>query len=152
MNWRDKLVKAIDLQANSKHKAIVIVLSLFLVLTYISTGYNILASYLNTNQGQVAAAAWYNSDWSFRKKITIDHTQVDANLTDFPVLINYDKEGDLKQYAKSDGTDILFTSSDGITKLSHQIENYDNTDGSLRAWVKTNLSSTTNTELYILRQ
>jgi hypothetical protein len=123
---------------------------LFLVLTYANTTYNILASYLNTNQGKVASAAWYDSDWKFRKKITIDHTKVDADLTDFPVLINYDEEGDLKQYAKADASDILFTSSDGTTKLSHQIENYDNTDGSIRAWVKiSSLSSTTDTELYI---
>ena len=96
------------------------------------------------------AADWYDADWGFRKKITIDHTKVDADLTDFPVLINYDEEGDLKAYAQADGDDILFTASDGITKLSHQIENYDSTDGSLRAWIKApTLSSTTNTEFYI---
>ncbi len=36
---------------------------------------------------------------------------------------------------QSDGGDILFTSSDGTTRLAHEIENYDNVNGQLVAWV-----------------
>ena len=34
--------------------------------------------------------AWYNSNWNYRKKITIDNTRVSgsSNLTNFPVLFN----------------------------------------------------------------
>lgn len=35
-------------------------------------------------------AGWYNSNWQYRKKITIDNTKVSgsSNLTNFPVVIN----------------------------------------------------------------
>ena len=70
-----------------------------------------------------ALAGWYNSSWTYRKAITIDNTKVDANLTNFPVLISM-TDPDLRDNAQSDGDDILFTSSDGTTKLSHELEKY----------------------------
>ena len=81
------------------------------------------------------AASWYNASWQYRKLITIDNTKVAANLTDFPVLISI-TDTDLRDDAQSDGDDILFTSSDGTAKLSHEIEDYDGTTGALVAWVK----------------
>jgi len=36
---------------------------------------------------------------------------------------------------KADGTDILFTASDGATKLAHEIESYNAVTGQLIAWV-----------------
>ena len=41
------------------------------------------------------AAALALSNWSYRKKITIDNTKVSANLTNFPVLINLSSDSDL---------------------------------------------------------
>jgi hypothetical protein len=100
-------------------------------------------------EGRVAGVAWYDSGWNFRKKVTIDHTKVDADLTDFPILIN-ETDADLQANAKADGSDILFTSFDGVTKLSHEIETYDSGTGELVAHVKVpNLSSTNDTELYL---
>jgi len=40
---------------------------------------------LNNVQAQ---ASWYDSGWDYRQKITIDSTQVDNNLTDFPVYMD----------------------------------------------------------------
>src|SRR5581483_470952 len=49
-----------------------------------------------------------------------------------------------------DGTDILFTASDGITKLSHELESYNPTTGQLTAWVKVPaLSPTGDTVVYV---
>ncbi len=89
------------------------------------------------------SGAWYDASWSYRKTVTIDDAKVGgaANLTDFPVLISV-TDTDLKATAsggyvgQTDGGDILFTSSDGLTKLSHEIEKYDSTTGELVAWVK----------------
>ena len=56
----------------------------------------------------------------------------------------------LKSIAQSDGDDILFTASDGSTKLDHEIEKYDSTTGELIAWVEVaTLQGATNTEIYI---
>ena len=90
---------------------------------------------------------WF-SGWQKRKKITIDYTKVEANLNDFPILINVTDTG-LRDYAQSDGDDILFAASDGTTKLSHEIETFNGTTGQLITWVKTNVSATINTVLYL---
>ena len=39
---------------------------------------------------------WWNSGWSYRKKITIDNTKVDADFTNFPVLISFSSDSDGK--------------------------------------------------------
>jgi len=95
-------------------------------------------------------AGWSNATWTKRKLITIDGTKVaSGGVTDFPVLISI-TDANLKAGAQSSGNDILFTSSDGITKLSHEIERYDNTSGQLIAWVKVpSLPSGSNTTIYM---
>ncbi|MDD1670920.1 MAG: DUF2341 domain-containing protein, partial [Methanomicrobiales archaeon] len=93
---------------------------------------------------------WLSCNWQDRKKITIDHTKVSATQTDFPVLINLSSDSGLQSHARSDGYDILFTSTDGTTKLSHEIDKYTSSTGALLAWVKVpSLSSTTDTVLYM---
>ncbi len=95
-------------------------------------------------------SGFYNSAWIYRKQIVIDHTKVSADQTNFPVLISISSDSDLAANAQSTGNDILFTSSDGTTKLNHEIEKYDSTTGQLIAWVKVpTLSSTTDTILYM---
>jgi len=103
---------------------------------------------MNTLTALNLSFSWYDSDWLYRKKITINHTKVDDNLTDFPILIST-TSNDFASKAQSDCDDILFTQSDGKTKIPHEIEYYASSTGQLVAWVKTNLSSTTDTELYI---
>ena len=79
--------------------------------------------------------------------ITVDSTQVDANLTDFPLLIDI-TDTDLDSDAQPNGDDILFTADDGTTKLDHEIESY--SAGDLIAWVRVpSLSSSTDTVIYI---
>lgn len=86
-------------------------------------------------------------EWSHFKYITIDHTKVDGDLTNFPVLISiYDS--DIKSKAQTDGDDIAFFDSYG-NHLDHEIEVYDNaynsTHAQLIAWVKCNLTSSIDT-------
>ena len=84
-----------------------------------------------------ADAGWYDSAWTYRKMITIDNTKVPETLSDFPVLINLTTDTDLANNAQSDGDDILFTSADGVTKLSHEIEKFDSGTGELVARLMT---------------
>jgi hypothetical protein len=92
--------------------------------------------------------SWWDSNWLYRKMVTINHTKVAADLTGFPVLIDI-VDSDLSSKAQSSGNDIVFTDS-SMNKLSHEIERYDNNTGHLVAWVKVpSLSSTSDTALYM---
>ena len=125
------------------HKTINIALALVLILA------GILADFA-LPQPVHASAGWYNASWQYRKTITIDYTKVSGSQTNFPVLINLTSDSDLAAHARSNGFDILFTSSDGTTKLSHEIEKYTSATGELVAWVKVpSLSSTADTVLYM---
>ena len=92
---------------------------------------------------------WYNAAWEFRKGVTIDSAQVADDLADFPVLITVNADPELVASALANGDDILFTSADGVTKLAHEIESYDSVTGALTVWVKTDLSATADTQLFM---
>jgi hypothetical protein len=95
------------------------------------------------------ALDWYDANWLYRKAITINSTQVDANLTNFPVLIDI-TDADLASGAQSDGYDILFTDATGTFQLHHEIEYYADSTGDLVAWVEVPfLDATTDTKLYM---
>lgn len=80
-------------------------------------------------------AAWSDSNWAYRKAITIDGTKIIGGPhDDFPVLISI-TDADLTA-SRADGFDLRFTLDDGETQLSHEIEKFDNTTGELVAWVK----------------
>jgi hypothetical protein len=94
-------------------------------------------------------SAWGMPDWQYRRKIVIDHTEVAAGLTNFPVLIKI-TDADLASHAQNDGDDFLFTASDTQTQLAHEIESYDSATGQLVAWVNVpNLSATQDTVLFL---
>lgn len=111
--------------------------------------------YINMTGNKVVTAVfvwtqtnWWNPEWKYRRTITVDHTKVGGELTDFPVLIEI-TDISLAQKAQPDGDDIVFTNANNV-KLSHEIELYDSTTGHLIAWVKVPyLSLTTETVLYI---
>ena len=95
-------------------------------------------------------AAWYDSDWQYRKKLTLDETMVEDNLVNFPVLISFTGDTDLAADARSDFYDVLFTASDGTTKLDHEIESYNSTNGDIVAWVKVpTLSTEVDTKIFM---
>ena len=97
-----------------------------------------------------ADPGWYDAAWAYRKKITIDYTKVAATLTDFPVLISLPTDSGLADNAQDDGDDILFTASDGVAKINHEIETFNGTSGQMVAWVKVSgLSSSADTDVYM---
>ncbi|MBI5734051.1 MAG: DUF2341 domain-containing protein [Candidatus Kerfeldbacteria bacterium] len=109
--------------------------------------------------GTLNSSGWYNTAWAHRKAITIDHNKVASSTSEtysnFPVLISM-TDADLKytgsggQVGSSTGADILFTSSDGTTKLNHELEKYSSSTGETIAWVKLpSLSTSTDTTLYM---
>jgi len=93
--------------------------------------------------------AWWNYDWGYRKLITLSHSQVPSDQTNFPVLINISTDTDLRDSAQSNGNDIAFTDASG-NQLHHQIEKYTSATGQLIAWVNvTSLSSSSDTQIYM---
>ena len=113
---------------------------LFIVLTSIFINFSLLAQ---------------PSGYSYGKKITIDNTKVSGSgsHTNFPVLISL-TDNDLRTTGNSgyvqssNGYDIIFTSGNGSTTYSHEIEKYNASTGEFVAWVNVpSLSATANTEI-----
>jgi predicted glutamine amidotransferase len=91
---------------------------------------------------------WWNTDWQYRRVITIDPSKVSSDQTDFPVVIDL-TDDTLPTKAQPDGDDFVFTDANNV-KLNHEIESYDHTTGHLIAWVNVPyVSSTTQTILYM---
>ncbi|MDN5213093.1 DUF2341 domain-containing protein [Fulvivirgaceae bacterium BMA12] len=92
--------------------------------------------------------------YSFRKLITIPASSISGAgvLSDFPVLISL-VDTDLilanGKVQNSNGWDIFFTSGDGSTRLFHEIQQYDGATGTYIAWVRTDLSPSVDTEIYM---
>jgi len=85
------------------------------------------------------ARAWWNPDWTIRKKITIDTSDKGAGITDpigtTAVLIRFPEDFQFAA-AKDDGGDIRFVAADDKTVLAYHIEKYDSTMGEAFAWVR----------------
>ena len=94
---------------------------------------------------------WYDPAWLVRRRLVIQSAQVQAPgngaLTHYPALIDLTGEG---LQARADGFDVLFTAADGLQKLPHEIERWDQAGDHLVAWVAVDsLSSTEDTVLYL---
>jgi hypothetical protein len=127
-------------------------ISLFVALSLLlySVAYAFVYQTETQSVTQTINKAWYNSNWQYRKQITINYTKVSANLTDFPILISQSNDADIASHARNDGWDIVFTSSDRKTKLNHELETYNSTTGGLVAWVRVpTVSNISNTILYM---
>ncbi len=80
--------------------------------------------------------------WLRARAITVDHTKVAADLTNYAVLVN-GTYSYLKTVANgghvrnTDGFDIIFTDSyNSSAKLDWEIENYNPVTGNIQAWVR----------------
>lgn len=90
----------------------------------------------------------FKSGWLYRKKIVLNQSQIPSDILDFPVLIDI-TDAELSLRVKPNGEDLLFTGFDGETILDYEIEYYNNTTGHLFAWVKTNISASNATFIYM---
>ena len=93
---------------------------------------------------------WWDTDWNYRKLITINSSQVVSTLSNFPVLINLASDSNLVSFAQADGDDIAFVLDSDNTQLNHEIELYNDITGELYAWVNIpSLSSTVDTMIWM---
>ena len=88
----------------------------------------------------IAANAWWNGDWSIRKKITIDTSATGAAINQpmgsAAVLLRLHDGNFQFASAKDDGTDIRFVAADDKTLLPYHIEKYDSLLNEAFVWVK----------------
>ena len=84
------------------------------------------------------AVAWWNHDWTIRKKITVDTSLTGGAITDpigtTQVLIRL-SELDFGA-AKEDGSDIRIIAEDDKTPLAFHLEKFDSLLGEAFVWVK----------------
>jgi hypothetical protein len=66
--------------------------------------------------------------WQYRRPLTIDGTKIDANLNNFPITVFLNSLRFNFSKARSDGFDIRFTDSDGVTLLTYERERHDATN------------------------
>jgi uncharacterized Zn-binding protein involved in type VI secretion len=95
--------------------------------------------------------------YGFQRSIIIDHTKVpNTDQNNFPVLISgtyaylaTTTNGGNVQNAN--GYDVIFTSDSGCaTKLNHEVETYNATNGAVNYWVRVpNVSHTTDSVIYM---
>jgi biopolymer transport protein ExbB len=87
-----------------------------------------------------SAKAWWDGNWSYRKKITVDAGPKGGNLPEaaagVPLLIRL-HDGNFKfTDAKEDGSDIRFLAADDKTPLKFHIDTYDGLLGVALIWVQ----------------
>jgi hypothetical protein len=96
--------------------------------------------------------AAFLSGYSKRKLITVDHTYIDSDLTDFPLLVKFTDDADIGANIDSNGYNIRFTTTDGTTLLKYERQSFDNTGNTATGifWVKIpTLAGSTNTDIYV---
>jgi biopolymer transport protein ExbB len=85
------------------------------------------------------AAAWWQTDWSYRRQITIDTTPRGANILApagrVPVLIRLHTGNFSFSDAQDNGTDVRFVGADDKTPLAYHIESFDPLLGIAAVWV-----------------
>jgi biopolymer transport protein ExbB len=85
------------------------------------------------------ASAWWNDQWTLRKKITIDTGQSGAGISDAigtaPILVRLHVGNFRFGAAKEDGGDLRFIAGDDKTPLKHHVEKYDSLLGEALVWV-----------------
>ena len=97
--------------------------------------------------------AWWNGDWSSRKKITLNVSQADIKdaVSQAPVLVRLHTGNFDFANAKDDGRDIrFFLASDDKTPLHFHIEKYDPVNEMALIWVQVpNLVAGKETAIYM---
>jgi biopolymer transport protein ExbB len=90
--------------------------------------------------GAAQAGTWWNKEWPYRKKITLDTTATGAAISDpigaTPVLIRLHAGNFQFAAAREDGSDIRFVAEDNKTILLYHIEKFDSLMGEAFLWVR----------------
>jgi len=108
--------------------------------------------YFISNKSIDPEAEWFNESWTYRKEINISNSNVDSDLTDFPLYV-YFNDSDIGGECLSTGHDIRFANASG-DEIPYERESFTVEAGSGNAvghfWVEVeNVSSSEVTSIYI---
>jgi hypothetical protein len=97
----------------------------------------------------LAAQDWYDADWLYRSPVTVPNPGA-TELLDFQVQVTLSTANFDFTKAKSDGSDIMVTSSNGTTLIPFWIENWNPTGSEATIWIKVpSIPVTTGTTVFI---
>lgn len=83
-----------------------------------------------------STSGWYDTSWGFRKEIIIDNAGNASELTDYQVRVSLNSGNFAFSKARSDGADLRFTDSDGMTLIDYWVESYDESGQTAEIYVK----------------
>jgi biopolymer transport protein ExbB len=87
-----------------------------------------------------SAQAWWNGDWAYRKKISLNTSasglETKSPLDQVPILVRLHSGNFPFLDAKEDGSDIRFVANDDKTPLKYHLELFDSANELALAWVQ----------------
>lgn len=109
---------------------------------------------ISTNSASTSATTYTATPvlpgWKYRKKLTIESDVIDADLANFPVLVRLTAANFNFSQARSDGYDIRFVSTNGVTLFAYERERHDAGAGKAEYWVNLPVvSGAVDTEFYL---
>lgn len=86
----------------------------------------------------LSAHAWWEKDWTGRKKITLDTkaAAITSDVSQVPVLVRLSSANFDFLVGKEDGSDLRFLAEDDKTLLPFQIERFDSVNNLAFIWVQ----------------
>jgi len=95
-------------------------------------------------------SSWWDSNWQYKMKLTIDNSKIDDVLDNFPIVVFLDNSNFDWTHAMDNGDDIRFVNNAESTELSYERERHDKDNGYAEYHVKIpSISSSENTIFYM---
>ena len=85
-----------------------------------------------------AGSTWDIPSFAYRMQLTVPAAQVSTTVLNFPLLVSF-QDADFQTKVQADGDDFVFVQNGNV--LAHEIDRFDQSAGSLVAYVRANLSS-----------
>ena len=93
---------------------------------------------------------WWNSNWQYRRNITVNNTQNSNTLTDYQILVTVDTQSLISDgKMQSDCDDIRIIDSDDTTELPFWIQNGTCNSLDTKIWVKLNISASSTKTIFL---
>jgi uncharacterized repeat protein (TIGR01451 family) len=93
-----------------------------------------------------ASPPWYYAAWHYRRPVTINS---DTTLDYYQVLVTLDSSNFDFSLAKTDGSDVRFTNSNGTTELKYWIESWSSASQLAYVWVRVTSLASGDTTIYL---
>jgi hypothetical protein len=99
---------------------------------------------------QPSTGSWWDTDWTYRRALTIDPAFINATLFNFPIMIKL--QGDTFDFStvQASGADLRFLAANDSTLLDFEIERWDTVGERGELWVRIPILDDTNPTLLYL--